>query len=256
MDRNKIKIICKSNKTLYYFQNENLEWNRISSDSILSRKEYTDTYISHKAIDIIHIINEIYNPHNRGVDILFEGSDTDYTFFYSILTENYPDSNISCMHCCYKIAIAGKCSSGKTTLLKALSSTVSINESNEKYTRYTDSANTTWYEVNGIDFGIDNIEKTKATIQELLKYGLTNFIYCISTGKIELAEEQLLQYVHDVAPTTIIHIVLTSYAAVNDDINITNQYSSVISVLAKDLSTRAGIISAFGVNELAKQILR
>ena len=81
MEHNKIKIVSniKLRRIAYYFKNENSEWVRVPNSSGLSRKEFCETTISEKIDDIIKIIDEVYNPGNRGVEVLFEGTDEEYT---------------------------------------------------------------------------------------------------------------------------------------------------------------------------------
>lgn len=265
MNRNKVKIVCNENinSISYYFLNEGSKWVRVSNSSELSRKEYTFTTIKEKTTDILRIINEIYNPGNRGVDIYFEGSDDDFCILCNAIKRNYLEDYITCKLEKTKIAVVGKIGSGKTTLITELEKLLNVHyeiSKNKEYVTYSDKkGNTEWYELNGIDLGKENIEQTKALIDKFAKNGLTTVVYCFSTSKIEKLEENVIQYIKETYPEIEILITLTS--CIYDEAQLfaeqlsTNlNQTKVIPILAKELKTREGIIPAFGLDQIVRYI--
>ena len=77
--------------------------------------------------------------------------------------------------------VAGRSASGKTTLIRAC-----LNQRQRllEVTRYDDyrlydGGMDQWYEINGIDLGMENVEKTLATIKKLVAKGSMYLFYCI-----------------------------------------------------------------------------
>lgn len=269
MDRNKMKIVCKRNVNInkncisYYYKNERREWVRVSNLSELSRKEYTFTSIQEKASDVLHIINETYNPGNRGVDIFFEGSDDDFAILCNILKNNYSDDNITCQQKNTKIAVMGKIGSGKSTLIEEmghlLNAHFTINQG-MNFVLYADKIqNTEWYELNGIDLGKENMGQAQIVLDELINNGLTSLVYCFGTSKTEELEEEILLNIRENHPEVKILVALTS--CINDDapffaekLSKSINQAKVIPVLAKELRSREGVIPQFGLDQIAKYI--
>ncbi len=265
MNRNKVKIVCNKNinSISYYFQNENSEWIRVSNSSELSRKEYTYTTIKEKVFDILKIINEIYNPGSRGVDLYFEGSDDEFNIICKTLDSNYSQENIMCHQNKMKIAVAGKIRSGKTTLIGELGKLLNVHYDNTQSTDYIvyndKKGNIQWYELKGIDLGKENIEQTISIIDELVNKGLTTFVYCFGTSKIEKLEEKIILHVRNNYPQIKILVVLTSCVydeapSLAEQVSKSINQVKVIPVLAKELKTRGGIIPAFGLEQIVKYI--
>ena len=265
MNRNKVKIVCNKNinSISYYFQNERSEWVRLSNSSELSRREYTFTTIQEKASYILQIINEIYNPGNRGVDLYFEGSDDDFTILCNTLKSNYSEDNITCQQKKMKIAVVGKIGSGKSTLIEEMSQLLNAHYKKTQdinFMVYADKkGNTEWYELNGIDLGKKNIEQTEIVLDQLASNGLTTLVYCFGISKTEELEEKIILHIRDNYPEVKILVALTSCIyeeaplfaeQVSKNIN----QAKVIPVLAKELKTREGIISAFGLDQIARYI--
>ena len=75
---------------------------------------------------------------------------------------------------------------------------------------YADTESTiTWYEIPGIDLGKENVFAAMANFDLLAKNGVTNFIYCFGTNKVEELEEQFIRYVQEKYPGVKVLIVLT-----------------------------------------------
>lgn len=265
MNRNKVKMVCNENinSISYFFLNEGFKWVRVSNSSELSRKEYTLTTIKEKITDILRIINDIYNPGNRGVDIYFEGSDDDFCILCNAIKRDYLEDNITCKHEKTKIAVVGKIGSGKTTLITELEKFLNVHYEkclNKEYVTYSDKkGNTEWYELGGIDLGKENIEQTKNVIDKLAINGLTKVVYCFSTSKIEELEENIILYIRDTHPEIEILITLTS--CIYDEAQLFAEQLStnlnqmkVIPILAKELKTRGGVIPSFGLDQIVRYI--
>lgn len=265
MKHNQIKIISNSGeKTLsYFFRNEKEEWNLVSNASALSRKKYVTASIKEHAVEILQIINDIYNIGNRGVDIYFEGSKNDFDFLCCAINENFVEYTLNCLHQKTAVAVAGKIGSGKTTLIEEL-----IKVQGKKHqlfydgniTGYKDSESAvTWYEIRGIDLGKENVEAAIKKFDQLAKNGVTNFIYCFRTIKIEDLEEQFIRHVREKSPGVKILIVHT--LCLEDDADILLQHLKetvgevkVIPTLAKEFKSREGILSPYGLDEIIQYL--
>ena len=99
MSHNQIKIVSNTKKRAlaFYMKNELQEWRLISNDSILSRKEYINSSIEDRVEDIVHEINSVYNPGNRGVDIFFEGEEKDFLLLKKTIDSHFSQNNITCV---------------------------------------------------------------------------------------------------------------------------------------------------------------
>ena len=117
--------------------------------------------------------------------------------------------------------------------------------SKDNYIQYTDECNHAhWYEVEGIDLGMENVEKTFQTIADLSEEGLSAVIYCVSaiTGRIEEIEKELISRIENSFAEIKVMVVLTMCYKDNiqetiDEIEkITNQAKLVVT-LAKEYKT-------------------
>ena len=264
MLRNQIKIVSdiKRQSLAFYLKNEADMWHLVSNDSILSRKEYICATIQSKAVDIIQVISSVYNPGNRGVDISFEGEETDFILLRDVIDSQFAESNITCYMQKTLIAVAGKIGAGKTTLIKGFGKykDVSFNcyEKDGNHV-FADGETVLWYEIPGIDFGGENLAKAKNALEELAQSGLTTFIYCLGTNKIEPLEEKLILYVRDTYPEIKILVVLTKSVGVEQTLDI-EQISAnlegikVIPTLAMDMKTRGGPVLAHGLDNVDRYI--
>lgn len=250
MKRNAIRVVCNpyTNKMSYYFKNEIGEWNVLSGSSPLSRQYYTNTTVVERGKEIVEKIDEIYNRKNKGVDILFEGTTDSFNSFVNEIEKNYSDRDICCTVGTTKIAVLGKKLVGKTTLIEGLEKLKGFKyskTSKDNYIQYTDECNHAhWYEVEGIDLGMENVEKTFQTIADLSEEGLSAVIYCVSaiTGRIEEIEKELISRIENSFAEIKVMVVLTMCYKDNiqetiDEIEkITNQAKLVVT-LAKEYKT-------------------
>lgn len=265
MTRNQVKIVSdKDTKTLaFYFMNEQQKWCAVSNSSVLSRKEYVTASIKERSSDIVDVINRIYNVGNRGVDIYFEGPVKDFHVLKETLSEEFSNKNIICYIQQSIIAVAGKVQSGKTTLIFGLGG---YKGKSYHYTdvdgiaTYTDDEGTTiWYEIPGIDIGKENVIAVRESFERLAKKGVTTFIYCLRTSKIEPLEEELIHFVANNYSSVKIILALTQYldeeqTAFPEQLSEQLDGIRVVPLLAKDLKTREGTISAFGLDKLEHYI--
>lgn len=264
MKPNQIKIVSNSKGVSYFFRNEKSEWGLVSNMSDLSRKKYVSATIKKNAVEILQAINDIYNIGNRGVDIYLEGSVEDYIILQKVIKERFLNDNLHCYQQKISIAVAGKIRSGKTTLIKEIIKRQKMEFRffrNNMIDGYTNIESTvTWYEIPGIDFGKENIFAAMSQFDLLAKNGVTNFIYCFDTNKIEELEEQFICYIQEKYPRIKILIVFTMCFE-DDNVSILSKQLltkirdiKIIPVLAKELKTREGIISAYGLDEIVHYI--
>jgi dephospho-CoA kinase len=165
-----------------------------------------------------------------------------------------------------KIAVIGKLASGKTTLITELLKYNSIVF--ETYDRidtieYTDRKGTIYcYEIKGIDFGREHIDKSIAVTEDLIKSGVKFVIYCINGryGKIEDIERDIIVSLKNKYPEITILVVVTN--AINTSstdilthlINQNTKKTTCIPVLAEEMRTKAGYLEAYGLDELTRHI--
>lgn len=266
MKPNQIKIVSnnKGKKLSYFFQNEKSEWNLVSNTSALSRKKYASASISENATEILQIINDTYNVGNRGVNIFFDGNIKDYHTLQNIIEEKFSDSHIQCYQQKTSIAVAGKIASGKTTLIREILKRQGKEFrffQNNMIDGYVDTESTiTWYEIPGIDFGKEHVLASMANFDFLAKSGVTDFIYCFGTNKVEELEEQYIRYVQENYPAIKILIVLTkcledeSAPIFSEQLFNSIGNVKVIPTLAKEFKTREGSIPAYGLEEIVDYI--
>ena len=265
MLRNQVKIVsnAKRQSLAFYIKNEAAEWRLVSNDSVLSRKEYIGATIQSRAEDIIRVINSVYNPGNRGVDISFEGEERDFLLLKNTIDSQFSECKITCIMQRTLIAVAGKIGSGKTTLIKGFGNYkgTSLNscEKDVGFVFSDDEESVVWYEIPGIDFGVENVTNARNIFEKLAKTGLTTFIYCLGTNKIETLEEELIFFVRDTYPEIKILVVLTQ--SVDDEQALyVEQLSAdldgikVIPILAMDKQTRSGVISAYGLDDIDRYL--
>ncbi len=265
MLRNQIKIVSnkKRQSLAFYLKNEADEWRLVSNDSVLSRKEYICATIQSRAVDIVRVISTVYNPGNRGVDISFEGEEKDFLYLKDTIDSQFSNSNITCKMQKTLIAVAGKIAAGKTTLIKGFGKykdiTFNCYEKDGNFVFADNNKAVIWYEIPGIDFGAENVVKAKNAIEKLTKSGLTTFIYCLGTNKIEALEEELIFFVRDTYPEIKILVVLTQ--SVDDEqalyierLSASLEGIKVIPTLAMDMKTRGGVVSAYGLDDIDRYI--
>lgn len=275
MRRNSIRVVCNpyTNKMSYYFKNEIGEWSVLSSSSPLSRQYYTNTSINERAYKILEIIDETYNRKNKGVDILFEGTEDSHEHFVDIINKFFPYRDIKCVLGTTKIAVLGKKSVGKTTLIEGMENLKGFSYSKaqkQNYIQYTDECNhAEWYEVEGIDLGKENVEKAFQTVEKLSEEGLSAVVYCVSaiTGRIEDVEKELISKIENSFTELKIMIVLTnchkdeeSIQKIIDDIERNTNQIKLTATLAKKYKTRKvdgegnSEVDAFGLEAVSEYV--
>ena len=246
-NRNAVRIVCNpyNNQISYYFMNDKGVWTVLSGDSPLSRHEYTNTTMENSAKKIALKLDKVYNNKNRGLDILFEGTTQSYDYIKEAFKDCLPDRDIVCSIGATKIAVVGKVNAGKTCLIEGMERLqgykYSVNKFPE-YLLYSDEGNhIEWYEINGIDLGIENVEKAYKTVTELTENGLSAIVYCMSaaTGRLEEVERDFVIKMVEEHPSITILLALTmcikadSGSIVNEIEKMTDQIR-VIPTLAKE----------------------
>ena len=277
MGRNAVRIVCNpyNNQISYYFMNEKGVWTVLSGDSPLSRQYYTNTTMKDRAKEIALKIDEVYNRSNRGLDVLFEGTSQSYDYIKGAFEYYLPDRDIVCSIGVTKIAVVGKTNVGKTCLIEGMESLQGYKYSVNKfpdYQLYRDEGNhAEWFEINGIDLGIENVEKACRTVTKLTENGLSVIVYCVSaaTGRLEEVERDFVLKMIEEHPSITILLAITvcikadSESIVNEIEKITDQVK-VIPTLAKeyeiesiDESTgeeKSYVKKPFGLDALSKYV--
>lgn len=264
MSRNRIKIVSSQNpkRLSFFYMNEKGVWRSVSQQSELHWK-YPSASIFDSGEEIVAVIDRQYNTGKRGVDIRFEGPKEEYCYLRECITKYFHERDIECEHQQTVIVVAGKVRSGKTTFIEEIckylgesSSSVSL-EGYEKFTAY--SSNTIWYELSGIDIGKENVLSAQKTFDKLIEEGVTDFIYCLATTKIEDLEEALINHVGTTYPNIKISLLLTMYVDDESDLyseRLSEQLNGirVLPILAKNLKTRRGIVEAHGLDEVCRYL--
>lgn len=267
MKRNAIRIVCNpyTNKISYRFRNELGEWLILTGSSPLSRQDYTTTTIKERHKDIIEKLDEIYNRKNKGLDIFFEGTSTNYSYISAAIKTYLPGRDIVCKREMTKIAVVGKKASGKSTLIEGIANEKGNKFETIKKNRYVQHIdkdnNISWIEITGIDFGTAKISEAFSTIQDLVEDGLTTVIYCISgvSGHIEDTEKRFIENINAAFPSIKVLTVLTqcykeAVQTVIDEIEKLTNHMEVFPTLAKEYRARgtaeAFAVAPFGIKEL------
>lgn len=96
-DKNYVKIKCNPyiKRIEYYYLNESGEWVPVSSK--LAADAFTKVTIQHKVHEIIQEINKVYNLGNKGLELIFEGTEDDYRDVCTELSEYFADYKINCV---------------------------------------------------------------------------------------------------------------------------------------------------------------
>lgn len=275
MANNKIRIVCNplAKHISYYYKNEKNEWIIFSESSPLSRNYYTATTLQERAEEIVIKLDEIYNRKDKGMEIIFEGDEDSYCYLQRAIEKNLQRRNVSLLEGSTKVIVTGKVGSGKTTLIEEMEK---LNEMEfekkefENYTLYKDKNNTEWFEIKGIDFGKENIEKAYSNICQIVKNTSAMIVYCIhsSNRRIEEAETEFILKLIRTFPELAGMIVLT-YCVNKDGLNkfideiekLTEQIK-VVPILAKEFELDAAdektnkpiVLKPFGMHSLAEYI--
>lgn len=258
MKRNCLKIVSNpTNNTLAFYKKSKDRWRLVPNTSDLSRKEYTEVTIKEKASKIVSYINAVYNIGNQGVDIYFEGTQEDYQILVMTINDHFSECNLQCIIQKTLVAVVGQCSSGKTVLIEELikhRGTCCQQTIVEGVRVYTDETGTTvWYEIPGIDIGLESVNAARAMFEKLVNEGLTSLVYCLGTSKLEPLEEEFIAHVQNMHPSIHILVVLTQFKEEESDVFV-DQLSTqlngvkVIPVLARDIRIRGGVIRAYGID--------
>lgn len=252
MDRNALRIVCNpiEGQISYYFKNDDGTWGVLTGDSPLSRSYYTNTTMKERAKEIAEKIDEIYNRNNRGLDVLFEGTTQNFDYIRGAFHNYLPDRDIICTLGITKIAVVGKIKVGKTCLIEGMENLQGYNYSSIKYPDYVlyrDEANhAEWYEINGIDLGVDNIIHAHRTIAKLVKKGLSVIIYCVDamSFRLEDLERDFVLKIVEEYPSITVLIVLTkninaNNASIANEIRKLTDQIKVVPTLAKEYEFEA-----------------
>lgn len=107
--KNRMRIICNPfrKEIEYEWYDSNLKrFEGLNPQSKLAKDEFVRTTIQNRAHEIVSIVSEELNPGNVGLEIVFIGTQDDYSDFCDVITKYYGRSNISCVrdNYCYQTA--------------------------------------------------------------------------------------------------------------------------------------------------------
>lgn len=263
--RNELKIVYNPSgkKLTYYFLDDSGEWNPVSGSSPLSRQYYATAELERRGIDIVKKIDEVYNRKNKGLNIVFEGPAKLCRQLEDQISSYLPGRDIKCEARATKIAVVGKIGVGKTYLISEIAKmngSSLISKNSVGYTQRSDRTNSVdWIEVNGVDLG--NQQETFRTIEKLAKVGISKILYCISgeSGRIEDIEREMILRLTEQFPAVDVITVITkcykeNYQEIKDKIEGIVGIGKVFPTLAKEYKVKQGIVSAFGLKDLATYI--
>ena len=266
--RNSIKIVYNptENTFSYYFSNDFGEWKPVSGSSPLSRQYYklADLGDNNRGKNIVEKIDQVYNRKNKGLDIIFEGPVDLYECLVSNIERYLKGHDIRYKSKTTKIAVVGKIGVGKTCLINGIAemdgSILENCMTGIKYTKFRDKAHCIdWIKVKGIDLGSQQV--TFETLRELVVSGVSKILYCISgeSGRIEDIERKMIIQLKEQFPAVDVITVITKcykedYQDIKDTIEQIIGNGKVFPILAKEYKVKRGIVSAFGLKELATYI--
>ena len=95
--RNKIRIVCNTEKSLISFFENTAEDTWRSVEEPLSIEYYRKATMQEKADEILRVIDGAYNKGNDGVDVFLYGTEVDYEAFQSSL-DDYRSVDINLFH--------------------------------------------------------------------------------------------------------------------------------------------------------------
>ena len=170
-----------------------------------------------------------------------------------------------------KVIVAGKTAVGKTTLIEEIGSYLGVVfkrcDGDGTYSVFEDEKNNIqWYEVNGIDFGIKEVDLAFNTVTKLVSEGADSLVYCISaeSGRVEDVEKELIRRIADNDIDTIIALTMCYKEDLHEMVKSVSDISnkvSVMQILAKTYHTgiknpvtgQPLMVDAFGVNDLCER---
>lgn len=167
-----------------------------------------------------------------------------------------------------KIAVLGRCASGKTTLIQGINNHLQhqLRESvADEYFKYSGCDGTIWYEIKGIDIGVGEPDRAFSSLENLVDKKINTIIYCISgnESRLDKSEMELIQRIADTFSSIKFLIVLTDcyQEKASELLNVLNRIvpsENIIQTLAepfrikkKNRKTGKPIeIASFGLDEL------
>lgn len=197
---------------------------------------------------------------------------------FPVVTSQLPDSesiqpkgdtsSTSTIKPMVKVAVIGKISSGKTTLIEGLtkhnnSTCVSYPFLSGTMKYYDSNNNVEWYEIDGIDFGKENVANASDMLDKLITdNSISVVLYCLNSriGKIEDVERNFVVDVKQKYPNTFVYVVITvsvdesSSRLFADVVSNTTKQTKVFTVLAKEMRTNAGFLQPYGLDDITKNI--
>ena len=265
MQNNKVKIVSneRTSELAFFFKNERLYWEQVSSANELSRRKYSMGINEEKAKEILQLIVNCFGTGNRVVDILFEGSDKHYDIINKCVSKMKLEEKLNLSKLETGIVVCGKTGTGKTTLIEEIFNRLKFalkKEQFDDYDLYSTSDNRlSFYEIKGIDYSKGAITKAEKTIMHIIQTNVTAMIYCIDTDKIEDSEIGFLEKVKEMTPSIKQCIVMNR--STEEKSNLTSEKIEedagvkTIPVLARKMKVRTGFaVEAYGVPDVIDYI--
>ena len=165
-----------------------------------------------------------------------------------------------------KIALLGKIASGKTELILGMTehnkSKCELTSMPDGTAIYRDSKNMVeWYEIEGIDFGREYVEKASNTLDRLIgEQGISVVLYCLNSlvGKIENIEMDLIVGIKKKHTNVAVYGIVTQCIDGEKSknfaktISMSTKNTETFCVLAKEMRVKVGYLEPHGLDEMAR----
>ncbi|WP_029540692.1 hypothetical protein [Selenomonas sp. AB3002] len=240
--KNYIKIIHNphNGQVSFHFREEDGKWRALSSYSPLTRPEYTNMKnLSSEALHkLIEKIDEVYNRNNRGLEIVYEGSETIFDSIRRIIRNGYQNRCIKCKWETTNIAVLGKEGVDKSDVIESLGKFMGFEckrEMGRYFIRYIDEYNhVCWY--------VNRTDDIRKFYDSIFDKDITVLLYCIQGGRIEPYELSFLADVKEKFSHMNMNVVLTNCSMEE------NELKNMISEIEKAMDNKIRVIPIMGYN--------
>ena len=263
INRIKINYSLTEKKASFQYMSDNGQWVDVYKGSELSRNKCATAIGEGRIEELLETINRIYNLNGCGVAINYSGDETVYTELLAH-AQNYDGIRIERKE--LRCIIIGKRNAGKTCLAEGimnyLGSEPRIEDDEECTAYYNDTDGISLYEIKGIDFGLENIDKAYDALIKRLGSGAVTILYCFlaKTGKIENTEINFVKRLErehlGIKVKPVITGCIDEKGAKEFAHRIVEEMGDreVFITLAKDMNTKIGVIPSFGIDHMISNL--